>query len=868
MKNATSANKSNLSSRGEKAALSPNNTPYSIISNHHHHRHHKKTSSAPRISPCDLALSHINGSLMILISNAVMKTISLSQLLSSCMDAAYQGCEIIQGFQNGGDAVQGTLKESDNIRSVVTQADVDAQARIIGGLRKTWGDDLLIIGEEDEADAPPHYDGEGLRRDILDEQCSLEKDEKIPLDELTIFVDPLDGTREFVELRLEHVACLIGISRNNRPVAGVIGVPFPDGTPGSTVEIHYAVSDQPEVAGVWPKSDRTETISATEFEGLTILTGDSSDPVLVNATKCAKAIVENHRHVIVGGTAAKLRLVAAGIPDSVAILHFKTELWDTCSAEALLLSKGGKVTDLFGSPLVHSPARPFGNVFGVVASSGGSDKAAKVHEELCRRMRADGEAVHKIFGKWMGDSIPTTPQAIDIARDLEGLPFSLEYIQDLLKDENPKDLPLVSYSIPESDAWRGMMSNGVRLCLDWKGNGSDHLPVSDIFYKRIVMADLAHARDKLKTAPHKLVRDVKSYQIEIGFLTSKACQCLIKEAGLKLNKVLGSDLRPSPADLGPEYQLESRFSIFLEYFQNSDGWKHQWLLGEEATKATLEELAKMHAYFWEGSQFWKKDGGKIGKELESIVWPNGGYMQPHLQGKEQLEKVHNGWKARYPSFEEDLSELTELEGADLKSLGKRLEAIAPSVGDMAHPFAESSNAGKAFSRYRTLIHGDPKQANFFFRRNPKSKKLEVGLIDFQWSGFGLAATDVAHHLTAAVMPDCLSLDGKKEKTLLDHYHSCLVRYLVKFGSASSEVEVEETIFPRAVLQEQYETAFLDVCRLVFAYAWRRWKPESTPAPESLNRNAYNKSLPNVLWLITRCHVLLEKAKQPAVRKYS
>jgi thiamine kinase-like enzyme len=187
---------------------------------------------------------------------------------------------------------------------------------------------------------------------------------------------------------------------------------------------------------------------------------------------------------------------------------------------------------------------------------------------------------------------------------------------------------------------------------------------------------------------------------------------------------------------------------------------------------------------------------------------------------------------------------------------------------MAHPFAESSNAGKAFSRYRTLIHGDPKQANFFFRRNPKSKKLEVGLIDFQWSGFGLAATDVAHHLTAAVMPDCLSLDGKKEKTLLDHYHSCLVRYLVKFGSASSEVEVEETIFPRTVLQEQYETAFLDVCRLVFAYAWRRWKPESTPAPESLNRNAYNKSLPNVLWLITRCHVLLEKAKQPAVRKYS
>jgi hypothetical protein len=67
-------------------------------------------------------------------------------------------------------------------------------------------------------------------------------------------------------------------------------------------------------------------------------------------------------------------------------------------------------------------------------------------------------------------------------------------------------------------------------------------------------------------------------------------------------------------------------------------------------------------------------------------------------------------------------------------------------------------------------------------------------------------------------------------------------------------------------KEQYETALLDVCRLVFAYAWRRWKPESEPTETSLNRNAYNKSIPSVIWLITRCHALLEKLKEPAVSK--
>ena len=114
------------------------------------------------------------------------------------------------------------------------------------------------------------------------------------------------------------------------------------------------------------------------------------------------------------------------------------------------------------------------------------------------------------------------------------------------------------------------------------------------------------------------------------------------------------------------------------------------------------------------------------------------------------------------------------------------------------------------------------------------------------------------------MPECLSLDGTKEEKLLDHYHARLSKYLVEFEAASSAAEVEEKLFPRAVLQEQYETAVLDVCRLVFAYAWRRWKPESEPTAESLNRNAYNKSLPNVLWLITRCQVLLQKNTKPVV----
>ena len=174
------------------------------------------------------------------------------------------------------------------------------------------------------------------------------------------------------------------------------------------------------------------------------------------------------------------------------------------------------------------------------------------------------------------------------------------------------------------------------------------------------------------------------------------------------------------------------------------------MLNKDEAKAALEALAKIHGYFWEGSHFWKEDGGKLGNNLKSIVWPNGGYMQPNLQGIDQLKNVCSGWESHYPSFEADLKKIPELNEVDIQSLGKRLEEIAPIVGSESHPFSENNTESDKYMKYRTLIHGDPKHANFFFRQKQvsgdQSKKIEVGVIDFQWSGFGLAATGKKTHL--------------------------------------------------------------------------------------------------------------------------
>ena len=130
--------------------------------------------------------------------------------------------------ENGGD-LDAQMKNPRDSRSYLTVADGQAQRVILNGLRREWPD-LLIVAEEDEdAAADTAADG-NVEMDVSKSRCSdLEVSadlQSLTLADVCLFVDPLDGTREFVEGRLESVQSLIGISVRGRSVAGVMGLPF------------------------------------------------------------------------------------------------------------------------------------------------------------------------------------------------------------------------------------------------------------------------------------------------------------------------------------------------------------------------------------------------------------------------------------------------------------------------------------------------------------------------------------------------------------------------------------------------------------------------------------------------------------------
>eukprot|EP00592_Proboscia_alata_P002688 CAMPEP_0194370156 /NCGR_PEP_ID=MMETSP0174-20130528/18459_1 /TAXON_ID=216777 /ORGANISM="Proboscia alata, Strain PI-D3" /LENGTH=504 /DNA_ID=CAMNT_0039147459 /DNA_START=189 /DNA_END=1703 /DNA_ORIENTATION=- len=446
---------------------------------------------------------------------------------------------------------------------------------------------------------------------------------------------------------------------------------------------------------------------------------------------------------------------------------------------------------------------------------------------------------------------PDNSAAENIVRDLDGNKLTVEYFANNMNIKNVE-----SYVC--RDAFRDFNGNACRVHLQPGGQTA--------FFKRIHFATLDHALTKLKKAPFKLARDAQSYQVVASFLSSRACRTLKETTGVIIPGLY--DVRSEPDSVAP---IQSKFSFLFEDLSPADGWYQEWLLDDlESCEAALSTLAKIHAYFWHGSDFWK-NGGNDTAELEAAIWKSGSYIQPTAQGEHQWKTVAKEWDAKKRRFE---AELSPMEYWD--DLGVRLQSVAQECGRVTHPFAADDDSAlfEEYRKYRTFTHGDPKQANLLFHctkssestSSPKStdassstSTLRVGLIDFQWSGFGLAATDIAHFITSAVHADMLIDDG--ERILLDYYYKNLQTYLVEYGTCRTPEEARQ-LYSHDTYLEQYDTAVLDLCRLVIAYTWSRFtepveKGDVEGCARTMNKTSYNKCIPNTVWLMTKCDELLK-----------
>ena len=396
--------------------------------------------------------------------------ISLPRLVSTCADAARRGCMVIRSVQarreavlasaadattNGGGNAADALREASSHgvqykvdgdpRSALTEADGAAQEVILHCLRHRWGADLHIVGEEDEDSSDcntgqeeqdvfvrygvPRPEEDALNEDILTTDSALD----VPLSSVTLYVDPMDGTREFVEGRLGNVQCLVGIVVDGKPMGGVVGLPFAggrtetqEGKKGGDIPdiqvVHALLGEKPVLGRV---SVSGSASGSSTFDDLPFLASAAKDDAAVSTStsrqlivysgdsrKPEKDIAIGHLRDIcsdegveldirtAGGCGTKmmqLALCAAASPggsgkDAIAVMPRGTCSWDTAAPTAMFEAAlrqsagAGSVSDFYGESLVYDGVNVT-NKLGVLASSGADTK--RWHAELCKRLKKD-----------------------------------------------------------------------------------------------------------------------------------------------------------------------------------------------------------------------------------------------------------------------------------------------------------------------------------------------------------------------------------------------------------------------------------------------------------------------------------------------
>jgi len=159
---------------------------------------------------------------------------------------------------------------------------------------------------------------------------TVDSKERLKMDRVWV-VDPLDGTKEFIE-GVPHFVVSIALVEKGRPIVGVLYNPV-------TKEMFSAAHGQGATL-----NDRSIKCSSKE---------DISDMVMLNSrSETKRGLWSPYADTFselkaIGSVAYKLGLTASGEADIFASLRPKNE-WDICAGNCIINEAGGKLIDLYG----------------------------------------------------------------------------------------------------------------------------------------------------------------------------------------------------------------------------------------------------------------------------------------------------------------------------------------------------------------------------------------------------------------------------------------------------------------------------------------------------------------------------------------
>ena len=187
--------------------------------------------------------------------------------------------------------------------------------------------------------------------------------------ERIFFVDPLDGTAEFVK-RNGEFAVMIGLVEGNHPTAGVIHAP-------ALGKVYAGLVG----AGAWlvgPDGSRAalRPSEVAEVEQATLVVSRSHSN---QDLKRALEVIGARRCVSLGGAGLKGAAVACADAEAYIAPGYSGKRWDACASEAIVCAAGGAFTDSYGKRFDYR-SEHLANDRGVAVTNG------RIHEEIIARL--------------------------------------------------------------------------------------------------------------------------------------------------------------------------------------------------------------------------------------------------------------------------------------------------------------------------------------------------------------------------------------------------------------------------------------------------------------------------------------------------
>ncbi|CAG2108648.1 unnamed protein product [Medioppia subpectinata] len=268
-------------------------------------------------------------------------------LIASVMVAVGGGQEVVRVLNNNALNMKSKGKTREGVNDVLTQGDLASHRLMVHSLSAAFPG-LRIISEEHSSveDNTLEISALHVTDEMLDDErySALPLGLEIPLGELTVWVDPLDATKEYSEGLTQYVTTMVCIARNGEPIIGVIHKPFSSQTYWSWKG--NGLSNNIRTA--------LKTISKTNDTFRAIVSRSHAGDVHEMITKSLSSEYNNIKVIPAAGSGYKTIELIEGRAE--AYIHTTViKKWDTCAPNALLNSiDNAMMTEMNGNIIKYN----------------------------------------------------------------------------------------------------------------------------------------------------------------------------------------------------------------------------------------------------------------------------------------------------------------------------------------------------------------------------------------------------------------------------------------------------------------------------------------------------------------------------------